>query len=99
MANYSATADVRITVTLSSILLAKLDEHVPTRQRSHFIQRAIEELLAIEEQTQALAETAGVWAGEPYADLDSPEAVEGWIRELRSNWHTEGDIANEPVAA
>jgi Arc/MetJ-type ribon-helix-helix transcriptional regulator len=99
MANYSAEADVRITVKLSSTLLAKLDEHIPTRQRSHFIQGAIEELLAIEEQTQALAETAGAWAGEPYADLDSPEAVEGWIREFRSSWHTESGIANEPVAA
>lgn len=100
MTTYPMTTDVgEITITLPVTLLAKVEEHVPTHQRSAFIQKAIEELLAIEEQTQALAETAGAWAGEAYADLDSTEAVESWISELRGSWHTESITVNEPTTA
>ncbi|MCB0061301.1 MAG: hypothetical protein KDE19_04280 [Caldilineaceae bacterium] len=87
-----------ITVTLPVSLLRKLNESVPTPHQNLFIQRAIEELLAIEEQSQALAESAGAWSGEAYADLDSPEAVESWLQTLRSSWRTE-DIADEPIVA
>lgn len=88
-----------ITIILPLALVSKLNEVVPVQQHNQFVQRAIEELLAIEEQSQALAETAGAWAGEAYADLDSPEAVEQWLGALRNRQHPESDKAHEPVTA
>lgn len=88
-----------ITITLPLALVSKLNEVVPMQQHDQFVQRAIEELLAIEEQAQALAETAGAWAGEAYGDLDSPEAVEQWLDELRHRQPTESDTVHEPVTA
>jgi hypothetical protein len=72
-----------ITIRVPVTLVTRLNEVVPARQHNQFVQRAIEELLALEEQTQALAESAGAWAGDGYADLDSPEAVAQWRRTLR----------------
>ena len=99
MTNVITTNEMgELTITLPSALLTKLNETIPTRQRNLFVQKAIEELLAIEEQTQALAETAGAWSGAAYADLDSPTAVEEWLKSFRAGWHTEG-LAHESVAA
>lgn len=88
-----------ITITLPLALVSKLNEVVPMQQHDQFVQRAIEELLAIEEQTQALAETAGAWTDDAYGDLDSPAAVEQWLGTLRNRQPTESDAVHEPVTA
>ena len=89
MKNVTTTSEMgELNITLPAALLAKLNETIPTRQRNLFVQKAIEELLAIEEQTQTLAETAGVWSNAAYADLDSPTAVEEWLKSFRAGWLT-----------
>ena len=47
----------KITVSLPKALLARLDERIPSRGRSHFIIEAIEERLALAEQLAVLDET------------------------------------------
>ena len=99
MTNVTITSEMgELTITLPAALLTKLNESIPMHQRNLFVQKAIEELLAIEEQTQALAETAGAWANAAYADLDSPTAVEEWLKSFRAGWHIEG-LAHESVTA
>ncbi len=91
MTNVTITGEMgELTITLPAALLTKLNEYIPTRQRNLFVQKAIEELLALEEQTAALAETAGAWSGAAYADLDSPTAVEGWLKSFRAGWQSRG---------
>ncbi len=84
--NTSTYTAQKITVTLPTLLLERMAEYIPSRRRSQFIVEAIEERLALEEQVAALDESAGAWSDEDYPDLDSVEAVETWIRELRSTW-------------
>jgi Arc/MetJ-type ribon-helix-helix transcriptional regulator len=88
----------KITVSLPTHLLDRLNEMIPSRQRSHFIIQAIEERLAIEEQLAALDETAGAWSDENHPDLDSPEAIERWVRELRKTWDRPFIEVDEPDA-
>jgi predicted transcriptional regulator len=76
----------KITVSLPTALVDRLGEVVPARGRSQFIARAIEEQLLIEEQVMALDETAGAWRDANHADLVTPEAIDQWVRELRSSW-------------
>ncbi len=76
----------KITVTVPVALLERLAEYVPARKRSTFIVQAIEDRLAIEEQLAVLEETAGAWSDENHPDLDSVEAVERWICDLRNTW-------------
>jgi hypothetical protein len=86
MSTLAKTGIQKITISLPMELLDRLDATIPARQRSHFIVQAIEDRLAIEEQAAALAESAGAWSDEHHPDLDSPEAVARWVRELRQSW-------------
>lgn len=73
----------KVTVTLPISLLARLDGIVPSRLRSAFIARAIEEQLALVEQAVALEESAGAWRDEDYPDMATEGAIDRWLAELR----------------
>ena len=74
----------KITVTLPSALIARLDAHVPPRQRSRFIAKAVESRLAIEEQMIVVEETAGIWTEESHPELKTEKDIDAWLRKLRS---------------
>jgi Arc/MetJ-type ribon-helix-helix transcriptional regulator len=73
----------KITVTLPSTLIARLDGQVPPRQRSDFIARAIEAQLALLEQAAAIEEAAGAWPDEAYPDMRTDQDIDRWLAEVR----------------
>ena len=79
----------KITVTLPRALLNRLDEHVAPRRRGRFIAEAIEERLALAEQSAALAETAGAWSDENHLDMSSGQEIDEWLDNLRRSWGAE----------
>jgi hypothetical protein len=84
------TGTRKVTVSLPISLVDRLDDKVPPRQRSAFIARAIERQLAIEEQATALEEAAGAWPDEDYPDLETEEAIDRWVAELRGPAYGQG---------
>ena len=87
MANSSIRTDSeKVTVTLPKALLARLREHVPARQRSRFIVEALEDRLALEEQTAALEETAGAWTEQSHPEMATDEGIDRWLGDLRRTW-------------
>jgi predicted transcriptional regulator len=74
----------KITVSLPEELVNRMNEIIPTRQRSRFIAEALEERLALVEQAIAIEEGAGIWKDEDYPHLATDDDIEQWIRELRS---------------
>ena len=95
MTLHSTLSDVRrITVTLPTTLLTRLDEHVPARSRGRFIFQAIEERLAIEEQLTVLDETAGAWTDENHPDMKTDEDIDRWLTTLRASWGQAENVAN-----
>ena len=75
----------KVTVTLPASLLSRLDEMVPSRRRSAFITRAVEEQLAILEQARAIEESVGAWRDEDYLDMTASEDIDRWLAELRGS--------------
>ena len=73
----------KVTVTLPTSLLARLDDKVPSRLRSAFIARAIEDQLALVEQAAALEESAGAWRDTEYPDMATGEGIDRWLADLR----------------
>ena len=87
MANASVRTDPqKITVTLPREVLARLQAHVPARQRSRFILEAIEGRLALEEQVAALDETAGAWSDQNHPEMSTGPDIDRWLSELRRSW-------------
>jgi len=80
------TDSQKIIVTQPKALLTRLREHVPARQRSRFILEALEERLALEEQSVALAETAGAWSDQNHPEMRTDEDIDRWLGELRRPW-------------
>ena len=80
----------KITVTLPRELIERLDEQIPSRQRSRFIAEAIESQLAIAEQMAALEETAGGWTEEKHPELKTEEDIDAWLQHLRQSWPLAG---------
>ena len=81
----------KVTVTLPVALVARLDEKVPARKRSEFIEHAIVEQLAILEQAEALEAAAGAWKDEDYPHMATDEDIDRWIAELR------GGVSGRPL--
>ena len=95
MALNPAIVDVRkITVTLPTAMLARLDERIPARSRSRFIIEAIEDRLAIEEQLAALDETAGAWLDKNHPDMKTDADIDRWLANLRASWGQVGSAVN-----
>jgi len=88
MATGGSSEVQKVTVSLPKSLLERLRERVPGRQRSSFIAAALEERLALEDQLEAIKESAGSWSGEDYPGLVSDEDIDRWLAELRSPWQT-----------
>lgn len=76
----------KVTVTLPKELLERLNEAVPGRKRSSFITAAIEEQLALTEQSSALAETAGSWLLENHPTMQDDAGIDGWLGNARQRW-------------
>jgi hypothetical protein len=82
---------LKVTVSLPTSLLARLDGKVPARKRSEFIAHAIEEQLAIIEQAEAIEAAAGAWKDEDHPDLATDEDIDRWIANLR------GGVSGKPL--
>lgn len=76
----------KMTVVFPKSLLQRLREHVPPRERSAFIVAAVEERLALEEQSAAIEEAAGCWRDEDHPELQTDEDIERWLLQLRASW-------------
>ena len=76
----------KVTVTLPKALLERLNEAVPGRQRSLFITAAIEEQLALIEQSAALEETVGSWSLENHPTLQDDDGIDTWLKDARQSW-------------
>ena len=80
----------KVTITLPKLILQRMDELVPARQRSRFISEALAERLALTEQLLALEESAGAWSDERHPELQDGAAIDRWLAELRQSWTTPG---------
>jgi len=76
----------KITISLPRTLAERFRACVPPRQRSTFIAEILEERLAIEEQLQALDESAGCWSDEQHPDMITDEDIDAWLARLRGGW-------------
>jgi hypothetical protein len=81
----------KLTISLPKTLAERFKAHVPRRQRSTFIAEVLEERLAIEEQSQALAESAGSWSDERHPDMSTGEDIDSWLAALRGRWQRQED--------
>jgi metal-responsive CopG/Arc/MetJ family transcriptional regulator len=81
-----STEQQKVTVTLPRPLLERLNETVPSRRRSLFITRAIEEHLDLIEQASALEESQGAWSTEHHPDMKDDKTIEIWLKNARQSW-------------
>lgn len=88
MASRSSSDTQKTTVSLPKPLLERLKERVPARQRSSFIAEALEERLALEDQLEAIDESAGCWESEDHPELLTDDDIDAWLAELRGVWNT-----------
>ncbi len=75
----------RINVVMPASLMAELRRLIPPRQRSRFIARATADRLLQLKQRKALEEAAGAWTDENHPELQTPEDVQNWLREIRAS--------------
>jgi hypothetical protein len=73
----------KVTITLPKLVLQRLNEMVPARQRSRFISEVLAERLALEEQVLALEESAGAWTEERHPEMQDGAAIDRWLTRLR----------------
>jgi Arc/MetJ-type ribon-helix-helix transcriptional regulator len=91
MATGRSSDTQKTTVSLPKPLLERLKERVPARQRSSFIAEALEERLALEDQLEAIEESAACWKDEDHPELKTDEDIDGWLAELRGSWQANPD--------
>lgn len=72
-----------MTVSLPKPLLERLKERVPAGQRSSFIAEVLEERLVLEEQLEAIEESAGCWESEDHPELMTDDDIDSWLAQLR----------------
>ncbi|MBD3181701.1 hypothetical protein GF312_05375 [Candidatus Poribacteria bacterium] len=79
---------VRTTIILSSEVAEKLKELVPSRQRSKFIEEAIEQKLMQMVFRQGRELSFGAWSDDKYPHLKKQSDVQKYISKMRddSNW-------------
>jgi len=88
MATRGSSDTQKMTVSLPKPLLERLKERVPARQRSSFIAEALGERLALEDQLEAIEESAGCWESEDHPELMTDDDIDSWLAELRGSWST-----------
>ncbi|VAW32928.1 hypothetical protein MNBD_CHLOROFLEXI01-770 [hydrothermal vent metagenome] len=86
MATLTYNNSKKVTVTLPTALIKRLDTFIPSRQRSRFVTLAIQEQLALLEQMAALEESAGSWTEEAHPEMKTPDDIEQWLQDLRKGW-------------
>lgn len=88
MAARNSSDTQKMTVSLPKPLMERLKERLPARQRSSFIAEALEERLALEDQLEAIEESAGCWESEDHPELMTDDDIDSWLAELRGSWST-----------
>ena len=89
----------KVTITLPKLVLARMNELVPARQRSRFISEALVERLALTEQALALEESAGAWSDENHPEMQDGAAIDRWLANLRQSWPPSGGAADDSLPA
>lgn len=90
---------IKVTITLPRLVLERMNELVPARQRSRFISEALAERLALAEQSLALEESAGAWPDESYPEMQDGAAIDRWLVDMRQSWTTSGTVEHGDVPA
>jgi hypothetical protein len=90
---------IKVTITLPRLVLERMNELVPARQRSRFISEALAERLALTEQQLALEESAGAWSNERHPEMQDDAAIDRWLIELRQSWTTSGAVEHGDLPA
>jgi hypothetical protein len=86
MKTVSSAPTQKITLVLPQALVERLNAQIPAHERSLFIGRILEDYLAVAEQAETLAETAGCWPEETHPDLITGEDIDAWLAALRGEW-------------
>lgn len=73
----------RAQIVISEDILAGVDRLVGQRQRSKFIEEAVEERLRRERQAKALRKSFGVLKAEDYPEWSTPEQISVRVANLR----------------
>jgi len=81
----------RVSVTFPVEVLELVDSVTPPRGRSRFIVKATEEAARREQLRKALEASAGAWKLEDHPELETPEDIDRWIRQLRESGHSSYD--------
>ncbi len=76
----------KMTIIFPKALLQRLRGCVPPRQISAFVVDAVEEKLALQEQSAAIEEAAGCWSDADHPELQTDEDIDRWLVELRQSW-------------
>ena len=76
----------RINVTFPAGLLEDLDRLTPPRKRNQVIVAATADYVRRLKLLAVLKETAGAWDDESHPELATPQDIDRWLRQLRSNW-------------
>ena len=94
MAIMTAKSDTqKVTISLPSQVVQRMNELIPARQRSRFIAETLTERLALEEQILALDESAGAWSDARHPDMHDDAAIDLWLTALRQSWTSAPDGA------
>ena len=94
MAIMTAKSDTqKVTISLPSQVVQRMNELIPARQRSRFIAETLTERLALEEQILALDESAGAWSDARHPDMQDDAAIDRWLTALRQSWTSAPDGA------
>jgi metal-responsive CopG/Arc/MetJ family transcriptional regulator len=73
-----------VNITLPRDLVERLDAVVGPRQRSAFVEEAINHRLRREEMRRAWESLAGTLNPADYPDWSTPEKVQQWVRDRRA---------------
>ncbi len=94
MTTMTAKGDTqKVTISLPSQVVQRMNELIPARQRSRFIAETLSERLALEEQILALDESAGAWSDARHLDMQDDAAIDLWLTTLRRSWQGAPDGA------
>ena len=74
---------VRAHVVLPKEMIEEIDCLVGKRERSRFIEDALEHRLILERQKQALSELRGMLDPADYPEWSTPEKVSEWVHNMR----------------
>jgi hypothetical protein len=79
----------RINVTFPVELLEDLYSLAPPRKRNQVIVAATADYVRRLKLLAVLKETAGAWDDESHPELATPQDIDRWLHQLRSNWRRE----------